>query len=345
MFIIKSKLKLRYKHNCLYIAEGIINDKLLLWGAHLLPNLLLHLEAVFLLLFLALLLGLVAADALLDLIAHGAQLLALAVLVHLPSHGLALLVVDVLLGLLGAGAGLQLALLHGLSVAVLLLHGVGELVGELLAVLAGLGLADLLLDLPWGVIALLGRSLLALDRALAVVGFLLLAVKVHREDAGTVLNHLIFIPAVLIVNIHALEVILGGLGQIVDSVTHPISHPGAPLHGVGLVHHLVLDALGQRTHQLSHVEAFPLLELVDDGGAVLLEHVLTLLPLLGEASLLHVGQALVLVDNLLDGMAIILVARFVHLVGAGVAGIDGHVLVIACAFAQRLGHVVHSASG
>ena len=41
--------------------------------------------------------------------------------------------VDVLLGLLGPGPGLQLALLHGLGVAVLLLLGEGELVCELLA--------------------------------------------------------------------------------------------------------------------------------------------------------------------------------------------------------------------
>merc|ERR1719391_1740983 len=196
----------------LNIAEGIVDNNLLLGGTHLLPDLLLHLEAVFLLLFLALLHRLVAAYVLLDFVAHGAQLLALAVLAHLPGHGLALLVVDVLLGLLGAGARLQLALLHGLGVAVLLLDRVGELVGELLAVLAGLGLTDLLLDLPGGVVALLGRSLLALDRALAVVGFLLLAVEVHGEDAGTVLHHLILIPAVLVVDVDTLEVILGGLG-------------------------------------------------------------------------------------------------------------------------------------
>merc|ERR1719334_2394197 len=143
MFI-KRQIKIEgYKQYYLYIAEGIINDKLLLGGAHLLPDLLLHLEAVLFVLFIALLHRLVAADVLLDGVAHGAQLLALAVLTHLPGHGLALLVIQILLGLLGASAGLQLALLHGLGVAVLLLHGVGELVGELLAVLAGLGLADL----------------------------------------------------------------------------------------------------------------------------------------------------------------------------------------------------------
>merc|ERR1712134_42789 len=317
----------------LYIAKGVINHQLLLRSAHLLPDLLLHLEAVFLLLFLALLHRLVAAHALLDFVTHRTKFLALTVLAHLPGHGLALLVVDVLLGLLGAGAGLQLALLHGLGVAVLLLHGVGELVGELFTVLAGLGFADLLLDLPGGVVALLGGSLLALDRALAVIRFLLLAVKVHGEDTGTVLHHLVLVPAVLIINIHALEVILGRLGQIVDSVTHPVGHPGAPLHGVGLVHHLVLNALGQRAHQLGHVEALPLFELVDNRGAVLLVHVLALLLLLGEASLLHVGQALVLVDNLLDGVAVILVARFVHLVRGRVLGVHRLILLVTRALA------------
>merc|ERR1712168_713740 len=323
----------------LNITEGIVDNDLLLGGTHLLPDLLLHLEAVFLLLFLALLHRLVAAHVLLDFVADGAQFLALAVLAHLPGHRLALLVVDVLLGLLGAGAGLQLALLHGLGVAVLLLHGVGELVGELLTVLAGLGLANLLLDLPGGVVALLGGSLLTLDRALAVVRLLLLAVKVNREDTGTVLHHFILVPAVLVVDIHTLEIILGGLGQVVDCVTHPISHPSAPLHGVGLVHHLVLDALGQGAHQLGHVKALPLLKLVDDGGAVLLVHLLALLLLLGEASLLHVGQAPVLVDDLLHGVAVILIACFVHLIGRGVTGIHRLVLVVTSALAKGSRHI------
>merc|ERR1712168_250607 len=257
----------------------------------------------------------------------------------MPGHGLALLVVDVLLGLLGAGAGLQLALLHGLGVAVLLLHGVGELVGELLAVLAGLGLADLLLDLPGGVVALLGGSLLALDRSLAVVRLPLLAVEIYGEDAGTVLHHLVLVPAVLVVYVDALKVILGGLGQIVDGVTHAVRHSGAPLHGVGLIHHLVLDALGQGAHQLSHIKALPLLELVDDGGAVLLEHLLALLLLLSQASLLHVGQALVLVDDLLHGVTVILVARLVHLLRGGVAGIHRLVLVVASSLAKRSRHL------
>ena len=93
------------------------------------------------------LLGLVAAHILLDLAARRTQLLLLSILAHLADHGLALLGVGVLLGLLGAGADLQLTLLHGLVVAVLLLHGEGHLVGELLAPLLSTGLAQLLAHL------------------------------------------------------------------------------------------------------------------------------------------------------------------------------------------------------
>merc|ERR1711911_46304 len=152
----------------LNIAEGVIDDLLPLLGADLLPDLLLSLEAVFLLLLLAVLLGLVAAHVLLDLVADGTQFLLLRILAHLADNRLALLGVGVLLGLLGSGADLQLTLLHGLVVAVLLLHGEGNLVGELLAPLVSTGLAQLLAHLPGGVVALLGWSLLASHGSLAV---------------------------------------------------------------------------------------------------------------------------------------------------------------------------------
>ena len=255
----------------------MIDNLLLLSDTDLLPDLLLDLVAVLLLLLLALLLGLVAAHCLLNLVAGWPQLLLLLVVAHLAGHRLALLDVDVLLGLLGPAAGLQLALLHGLAVAVLLLHGVGEVVGELLAPLAGPGLAQLLLHLPGGVVALLGGDLLAGDAALAVLGLALAAVTVDREDTG---------------------LILGGYSQVIHGIAHPVIDLSAPLHGVLLLHHLVLDGLGQLAYKLSHIEALPLLELVDDSGAVLLEDILAELFLLGVASLLHVGHALIGVHNL-----------------------------------------------
>jgi len=136
-----------------------------------------------------------------------------------------------------------------------------------------------------------------------------------------------------------LEIILGRLGQIIDGVAHPVSHPGAPLHGIGLIHHLVLDAFGKLAHQLSHIETLPLLKLVDDGSAVLLEHLLALLLLLGEAGLLHVGQALVLIDYLLHRVAVILVTRLVHLIRSRVARIHRLVFLISRTLTQRRWHV------
>ena len=182
--------------------------------------------------------------------------------------------------------------------AVLLLHGVGEVVGELLAPLAGPGLAQLLLHLPGSVVALLGGDLLAGDAAFAILGLVLAAVKVNREDTGPVLDHLLLLPAVRVLNVHALELILGGYSQVIHGVAHPVIDLSAPLHGVLLLHHLVLDGLGQLAYKLSHIEALPLLELVDDSGAVLLEDILAELFLLGVASLLHVGHALIGVHNL-----------------------------------------------
>ena len=80
------------------------------------------------------------------------------------------------------------------------------------------------LYLSWGIIALLGWSLLASHGSLAVLGLVLAAVEVDREDAGPVLDDLLLVPAVLVVNVHALEVVLGGDGQVVHGVTDAVRH-------------------------------------------------------------------------------------------------------------------------
>ena len=100
-----------------------------------------------LLLFLAPLLWHVAAHLPLHLVTHRLQQFLLNIVAHLPGHRFAVLEVGVLLGLLWSGSSLKLALLHGLSMAVLLLDGEGELIGELLAVPGATGLAVFLMDL------------------------------------------------------------------------------------------------------------------------------------------------------------------------------------------------------
>merc|ERR1711942_252250 len=208
----------------------------------------------------ALLFRLVLAHLLVDLVAHWAQSLLLTSVAYLP----------------------------GLGVTVLLLLGHGEFVGELLTESGVYRLASFFPHLSWSVIALLLWHLLALDRSLAILILVLATLKVDAEDTGPVLNNLLLVPAVLVLKINTLEVILSGHIQIIHSITDPISNSGASLHGVGLIHHLILDVLHQLADQLSHIEALPVLRLVDDRGAVLLVDVLALFDLLSVAGLLDV---------------------------------------------------------
>ena len=75
------------------------------------------------------------------------QRLGLALVADLPRDRLAVLGVGVDLGLLGLGLGHQLADLLPLEVAVLSLHGEGNILGKLVAVALVLWLANLDLDL------------------------------------------------------------------------------------------------------------------------------------------------------------------------------------------------------
>merc|ERR1711862_785917 len=100
--------------------------------------------------------------------------------------------------------------------------------------------------------------------------------------------NLLLVPAVLVLKINTLEVILSGNIQIIHSITDPISDSGTSLYSVSFIHHLVLDVLHQLADQLSHIEALPVLRLVDDRCAVLLVDVLALFDLLSVAGLLDV---------------------------------------------------------
>merc|ERR1719508_743174 len=126
---------------------------------------------------------------------------------------------------------------------------------------------------------------------------LVVTFKVDPVHAGPVLHNLLLVPAVLVLKINALEVVLGSHIQIIHSITDPISNSGTSLHGVGLVHHLVLNVLHQLTYQLSHIKALSVLRLLDDRGAVLLVDVLALFNLLGVACLLYIRQTFILINS------------------------------------------------
>merc|ERR1711982_111045 len=262
----------------------------------------------------ALLFRLVLAHLLVDLVAHWAQSLLLTGVAHLPGHRLAILVVHVLLGLLWSRSDLKFTSLHGLSVAVLLLFWHWKFVGELFTESGVLGPASFFSHLSWCIITLLLGHLLALDSSLAILILVLATLKVDPVHAGPVLDDLLLVPAVLMLKINALEVVLGSHIQIIHSITDPISNSGTSLHGVGLVHHLVLNVLHQLAHQLSHIKALSVLRLLDDRGAVLLVDVLALFNLLGVACLLYIWKTFILINSALYRMTVILVFDFIHFI-------------------------------
>jgi len=261
-----------------------------------------------------LLFRLVLAHLLVDLVAHWAQSLLLTGVTHLPGHRLAVLVVHILLGLLWSRSDLKFAPLHGLSVAVLFLLWHWEFVGELFTEPRVLGLADLFPHLSWSIITLLGGYFLTLDSSLTILVLMLATFKVDAEDAGPVLDNLLFVPTILVLQINTLEVIPGSHSKIIHSITDSVSNSGTSLHGVGLVHHLVLDVLHELAHQFSHVEALSVLRLLDDRGTVLFVDILAVLCLVSVAGLLLVGQTLILVNSALYRVAVILVFNLINFI-------------------------------
>merc|ERR1719350_2398558 len=226
----------------------------------------------------------------------------------LPGLLLAVLGVAVLLGLLGASLLLQLADLLGLEVAVLLLHWEGEDVREFLTISVDISLAHFYLDLSWDVVAVLlwcpGTDHLLLAIAIVLGGLLPLAVELHSVGAGHVVNHFLLHEAVGCLHVAALIVILGGGVDLVGGVADPVLPCEAPLDLVGLLQSLVVDGLHQAADQLVHIEADTLHVCLDHPGAVLEHLTLAMLLVLGPASLLCVGLALVLEHHLLHLVAV-----------------------------------------
>ena len=74
--------------------------------------------------------------------------------------------------------------------AVLFLHGVGELVGELLTKFVCSRMTKLLSYLSWSVVALLCGYFLAGDTFLSILGLKLFAIMVNGEDTSLVFSTL-----------------------------------------------------------------------------------------------------------------------------------------------------------
>merc|ERR1712112_578966 len=221
--------------------------------------------------------------------------LLLALVTDLPGLLLAVLGVAVLLGLLGASLHLQLADLLGLEVAILLLHGEGENVGELLAIPVDISLAYLNLDLSRDVITIMSILLGALVP---------LAVKHHGVGAGHIVDNLLFHVAVRSLKVGALVVVLGGHVDLVGGVADSVLASEAPLDLVSFFQSLVVNGLNQVANKFVHIEANSLDIGLDYTGAVLVQLWRTFFFILGPACFLLVRLALVLEHHLLHHVAV-----------------------------------------
>merc|ERR1711928_49840 len=194
------------------------------------------------------------------------------------------------------------------KMAVLLFHGEGEDVGELLAISVDVSLAHFYLDLSGDLVAILlgcpGADDLLLPITIVLGGLLPLAVELDSVSAGDVIDYFLLHVAVGCLHVAALVVILGGGVDLVGGVADPVLPCEAPLDLVGLLQSLVVDGLHQAADQLVHIEADTLHVSFDHPSAVLKHLALTVLLVLGPAGLLSVGLTLVLEHHLLHLVAV-----------------------------------------
>merc|ERR1711875_150734 len=131
-----------------------------------------------------------------------------------------------------------------------------------------------------------------------------LAIELHGVCAGDIVDHLLFHEAIRSLHVSALVVILGGHVYLVCGVAHPVLTSEAPLHLVCLLQCLVMNSLDQVTYQLVHVETDSLDIGFNNSGAIPEGLGCTGFLILGVASPLCVGLALVLEYHLLNHVAV-----------------------------------------
>merc|ERR1740131_652609 len=172
------------------------------------------------------------------------------------ANNLAVRSVGELLGLLGLSSALHFAHLLGLEVAVLLLLGLREPIGELLTEPGVVGAAHLCSDHSWSFITVLhwNRSAHSV-LAVTVPRLHLPAIEVAGLLAHHVVDYSLLVLAGLTVKLDALEVVEGVNSDVEGSVANPLVHDGAKL-GVRLFDHsLIFYVFLEATDQFVDVEA------------------------------------------------------------------------------------------
>merc|ERR1719184_135575 len=234
--------------------------------------------------------------------------LLLALITDLPGLLLAVLGVTILLGLLGASLHLKLADLLGLEVAILLLNGEGEDIGELLTIPVDISLAHLHLDLSGDVITVF-FLLLVTDHTLRSISIVFgalvpLTIKHHGVGAGHVIDDLLLHVTIRSLKVSALVIVLGSHVDLVGGVTNAILARETPLDLVSFFQGFVVNGFNQVTNQFIYIEANSLHISLNNTSAVLVHLRSALLFVLSPACLLSVGLALVLEHHFLHHVTV-----------------------------------------
>merc|ERR1719228_789085 len=202
------------------------------------------------------LLGGVLALAAVCLSTHWLNSLLLNLVTKFTANNLAVRSVGELLRLLGLSSALHFAHLLRLEVAVLLLLGLREPIGELLAEPGVVGAAHLCSDHSWSFIAVLNWNRSAHSvLAVTVPRLHLPAIEVARLLAHHVVDHSLLALAGLTVKLDALEVVEGVNSDVEGSVANPLVHDGAKLRIRVFYYSLVFNLFFQTTDQFVDVEA------------------------------------------------------------------------------------------
>ena len=131
-----------------------------------------------------------------------------------------------------------------------------------------------------------------------------LAVELHSDGAGHVVDHLFLHVAVGGLHIAALVVILSGRVNLEGGVIHPVFASEASLDLVGLFQGLVVTVLDQVTDKLINIKADTFNIGLDDSSTIFVLLGLERFLILSQARLLSVWLTLVLVHHLLHLVAV-----------------------------------------
>merc|ERR1712198_227932 len=206
---------------------------------------------------------------------------------------------------LGLHLGLHITFLDGDRVTFLILHRVGNNNSQLLTDLLHLGLALLLMHGLGNILALLHRLLVALVLLVTMFIMMLGTVKLPGENALLLIDNLLLLPAFNTLHLNTIHCVVMFHVNIMDHITD-----SGLLFVAFLSHILVMDLLGvnmfvQITLDIFHMQTLVILDIINNDFTIRRRNIMAHLVNGGVALLLHIGLAHIFMQDLLHLMAML----------------------------------------